>query len=103
MPQRWQCWFHTGGLSQGLSPCEGSPQQEHGRLGQSRQTWPRTPQRIQVGNFCWDVDKIRIRVRIVKYYVNKSTQTHKLAGGSTEWQYHPLHLLNDYVRPLMCM
>lgn len=52
MPQRWQCWFHTGGLSQGLSACEGSPQLEHGRLGQSRLTWPRIPQRTHVVHFC---------------------------------------------------
>lgn len=73
MPQRWQCWFHTGGLSHGLSPCEGSPQLEHGRLGQSRQTWPRIPQRTHVGLFWWNAEK-RLRTRV----------GNRLAGGGDE-------------------
>lgn len=52
MPQRWQCWFHTGGVSQGLRPCEGSPQLGQGRLGQPLWMWPWIPQRKQVGHFC---------------------------------------------------
>lgn len=65
IPQRWQCWFHRGGLSQGLKPCEGRPQMEQGRPGQSLWMWPWIPQRTQVGHFCWHDTETEKTVRMV--------------------------------------
>lgn len=65
IPQRWQCWFHRGGLSQSLRPCEGRPQLWQGRLGQSLWMWPWIPQRMQVGHFCWCLESF---VKKVKFW-----------------------------------